>query len=465
MVDQSTIAAISTSPGVGAIAIIRLSGENAIRIADKIFKSPKGGKVLVEQPANTVHFGHIIFNEEIIDEVIVTIFKVPHSFTGENSVEIACHGSVFIQQKILEILVESGARLALPGEFTQRAFLNGKMDLSQAEAVADVIASSNAAAHKLAINQMRGGFSKEINDLRKQLLQFTAMVELELDFAEEEVEFADRTALRNLTEKIEILLRNLKDSFQLGNAIKNGIPVAIIGETNVGKSTLLNALLNEDKAIVSEIHGTTRDVIEDVINIKGNAFRFFDTAGIRDTEDYIENLGIERSYSKLEQATVVLLVVDTENPYPIIKGRIDKIRERIVQDQTLIIVANKIDSGLNETIQQLEVLDLTDNEKVVFIAAKQKQNLEELIDFMTAAINFDLANQQDVIVTNARHFEILKNAHEAILRVLNGLDSGITGDFLAQDIRECLHYLGEITGEISSDEVLGHIFKSFCIGK
>ncbi len=465
MVDQSTIAAISTSPGVGAIAIIRLSGENAIRIADKIFKSPKGGKVLVEQPANTVHFGHIIFNEEIIDEVIVTIFKVPHSFTGENSVEIACHGSVFIQQKILEILVESGARLALPGEFTQRAFLNGKMDLSQAEAVADVIASSNAAAHKLAINQMRGGFSKEINDLRKQLLHFTAMVELELDFAEEEVEFADRTALRNLTEKIEILLRNLKDSFQLGNAIKNGIPVAIIGETNVGKSTLLNALLNEDKAIVSEIHGTTRDVIEDVINIKGNAFRFFDTAGIRDTEDYIENLGIERSYSKLEQATVVLLVVDTENPYPIIKGRIDKIRERIVQDQTLIIVANKIDSGLNETIQQLEVLDLTDNEKVVFIAAKQKQNLEELIDFMTAAINFDLANQQDVIVTNARHFEILKNAHEAILRVLNGLDSGITGDFLAQDIRECLHYLGEITGEISSDEVLGHIFKSFCIGK
>jgi tRNA modification GTPase len=465
MLDQSTICAISTSPGVGAIAIVRLSGEDAISIADKIFKSPKKGKVLVEQKANTIHFGQIVFNNEVIDEVVISLFKAPHSFTGENSVEIACHGSVYIQQKILEILVESGARLALPGEFTQRAFLNGKMDLSQAEAVADVIASSNAAAHKLALNQMRGGFSKEINDLREQLLHFTAMVELELDFAEEEVEFADRTALRNLTEKIEILLRNLKDSFRLGNAIKNGIPVAIIGETNVGKSTLLNALLNEDKAIVSDIHGTTRDVIEDVINIKGNAFRFFDTAGIRDTEDKIETLGIERSYSKLEQATVVLLVVDTENPYPIIKSRIDKIRDRISAEQTLIIVANKIDSGANETIQQLEVMDLTDNEKIVFVAARKRENLDELIDFMTGTIDFDLTSQPDVIVTNARHFEILKNAHEAILRVLNGLDSGITGDFLAQDIRECLHYLGEITGEISTDEVLGHIFKNFCIGK
>ncbi len=465
MLDQSTICAISTSPGVGAIAIVRLSGEDAIRIADTIFRSPKQGKVLVEQKANTIHFGQIIFNNEVIDEVVISLFKAPHSFTGENSVEIACHGSVFIQQKILEVLVENGARLALPGEFTQHAFLNGKMDLSQAEAVADVIASSNAAAHKLAINQMRGGFSKEINDLREQLLHFTAMVELELDFGEEDVEFADRTALRNLTNKIETLLRKLKDSFQLGNAIKNGIPVAIIGETNVGKSTLLNALLNEDKAIVSDIHGTTRDVIEDVINIEGNAFRFFDTAGIRDTKDYIETLGIERSYSKLEQATVVLLVVDMENPYPIVKGRIDKIRDRITADQTLIIVANKIDAGLNETIQQLEVTDLTDNEKMVFVAAKQRQNLEELIDYLTGAINFDLANQQDVIVTNARHFEILKKAHEAILRVLNGLDSGITGDFLSQDIRECLHYLGEITGEINTDEVLGHIFKNFCIGK
>ncbi len=465
MLDQSTICAISTSPGIGAIAVIRLSGSEAIQIADKIFKSPKKNKLLIEQPANTLHFGQIVFRDEVIDEVIVAVFREPHSFTGEDIIEISCHGSVFIQQKILEVLVENGARLALPGEFTQRAFLNGKMDLSQAEAVADVIASSNAAAHRLAINQMRGGFSKEINDLRSQLLHFTAMVELELDFAEEEVEFADRTALRQLTERIENLLRKLKNSFQLGNAIKNGIPVAIIGETNVGKSTLLNALLNEDKAIVSDIHGTTRDVIEDVVNIHGTAFRFFDTAGIRDTSDKIENLGIERSYSKLNLATIVLLVIDLQNPYPIVFERINKIRERISESQTLIIVANKVDSGLRDTIQQLEVTDFADNEKLVFIAAKQKLNLEELIDLMVHAVNFDVAGQEDIIVTNARHFEILKNAHEAILRVLNGLDSGITGDFLAQDIRECLHYLAEITGEVGTEEVLGHIFKNFCIGK
>ena len=465
MIDQSTICAISTSPGVGAIAVIRLSGSDAIQIADKVFQSPKKNKRLTEQPANTVHFGQIVFNNQVIDEIVAAIFRDPHSFTGEDIVEISCHGSVFIQQKILEILVENRARLALPGEFTQRAFLNGKMDLSQAEAVADIIASSNAAAHKLAINQMRGGFSKEINDLRAQLLHFTAMIELELDFAEEEVEFANRTELRNLTEKIEALLRKLKNSFQLGNAIKNGIPVAIIGDTNVGKSTLLNALLNEDKAIVSDIHGTTRDVIEDVVNIHGTAFRFFDTAGIRDTKDHIENLGIERSYNKLNMATVVLLVVDMQNPYPIVKQRIDKIRKRISGDQKLIIVANKIDSGLHETIQQMEVTEINDNEKLIFIAAKKKQNLEELIDLMIHSVNIEAVNQEDVIVTNARHFEILKNAHEAIVRVLNGIDSGITGDFLAQDIRECLHYLAEITGEVGTEEVLGHIFKNFCIGK
>ena len=465
MLDLSTICAISTSPGIGAIAVIRLSGSDALQIAEKVFKSPKKNKILSEQHANSLHFGQIVFKNEVIDEVVVSIFRAPHSFTGEDIVEISCHGSTFIQQKILEILVENGARLALPGEFTQRAFLNGKMDLSQAEAVADVIASSNAAAHKLAINQMRGGFSKEINALRAQMLHFTAMIELELDFAEEEVEFADRSQLHALTEKIESLLRKLKDSFQLGNAIKNGIPVAIVGETNVGKSTLLNALLNEEKAIVSHIHGTTRDVIEDVVNIHGTAFRFFDTAGIRDTHDHIENLGIERSYSKLNLATVVLLVVDMQNPYPIVKQRIDKIRKRISTDQKLIIVANKIDTGLHDTIQQMEVTDLSDNEKLIFIAAKKKQNLEELIEMMIHSVNIDAVNQEDVIVTNARHFEILKNAHEAIVRVLNGLDSGITGDFLAQDIRECLYYLAEITGEVGTEEVLGHIFKNFCIGK
>lgn len=465
MLDQSTICAISTSPGMGAIAVIRLSGNDALNIADKVFESPKTGKKLINQPANTIHFGQIVFNEKIIDEVVVAVFKAPHSFTGEDIVEISCHGSVYIQQKILEVLIESGARIALPGEFTQRAFLNRKMDLSQAEAVADVISSSSAAAHKLAINQMRGGFSKEIGDLRDQLLHFTAMVELELDFAEEEVEFADRTALRNLTLKIEKLIGKLKNSFQLGNAIKNGIPVAIVGETNVGKSTLLNVLLNEDKAIVSEIHGTTRDVIEDLVNIHGTAFRFFDTAGIRETTNHIENLGIERSYSKLELATIVLLVVDMQNPYPIVFERISKIRERISKNQTLIIVANKIDDGIRDTIQQLEILDLTDNEKIVFISAKQKENLNELIDYMIQSVNLEAVLEEDVVVTNVRHFEILKNAHEAITRVLNGLDSGITGDFLAQDIRECMHYLSEITGEISTNEVLGHIFKNFCIGK
>jgi tRNA modification GTPase len=465
MLDQSTICAISTSPGSGAIAVIRLSGSEAISIAGKIFKSPDKTKKLEEQPANSLHFGQIVFNNEVIDEVVVALFRAPHSFTGEDIAEISCHGSLFIQQKLLEILVENGARMARPGEYTQRAFLNGKMDLSQAEAVADVIASSNAAAHKLALNQMRGGFSKEINELRDQLLHFTAMVELELDFAEEEVEFADRKELHKLAEKVELLLRKLKNSFQLGNVIKNGIPVAIVGETNVGKSTLLNALLNEDKAIVSEIHGTTRDVIEDVVNIHGTAFRFFDTAGLRETVDHIETLGIERTYHKLNEATIILLVVDTQNPYPVVKSRIDKIRKRITNGQQLILVANKTDIGNQETIEQLKKLKLGENEKCVFIVAREKQNLDELIDMMTHAINTDVLNQEDVIVSNARHYEILKNAHAAIERVLTGLDTGITGDFLSQDIRECLHYLGEITGEITTHEVLGHIFKNFCIGK
>jgi tRNA modification GTPase len=465
MLDQSTICAISTSPGMGAIAVIRLSGEEAISIADKLFRSPQKGKSLMEQKANTLHFGQIVYDGEVVDEVVVSLFRAPHSFTGEDIVEISCHGSVYVQQKILEILAENGARLARPGEFTQRAFLNGKMDLSQAEAVADVIASSNAAAHKLAISQMRGGFSKEIGELRDQLLHFTAMVELELDFAEEDVEFANRTELRKLAEKVEQLLRKLKNSFQLGNAIKNGIPVAIVGETNVGKSTLLNVLLNEDRAIVSEIHGTTRDVIEDVVNIHGAAFRFFDTAGIRDTEDHIESLGIERTYHKLSEASIVLLVVDTENPFEIVFRRIEKIRKRMTYDQQLTIVANKIDSGKTETIESLKKVELAENENLVFMAAKEKRNLEELISLMTQAINISNVEKEDIIVTNARHYEILKSAHEAILRVLNGLDSGLSGDFLSQDIRECLHYLGEITGEISTDEVLGHIFKNFCIGK
>jgi tRNA modification GTPase len=354
--------------------------------------------------------------------------------------------------------------MALPGEFTQRAFLNGKMDLSQAEAVADLIASTNRAAQKVAINQMRGGFSYELKNLRDQLLHFIAMIELELDFSEEDVEFADREQLKKLVSKIEQILRQLKNSFQLGNVIKNGIPVAIIGDTNVGKSTLLNALLNEEKAIVSDIHGTTRDVIEDVVNIRGTVFRFFDTAGLRETTDLIETLGIERSYGKLDLATIVILVVDTQNDFETVFSRIAKIRKRI-KDQRLIIAANKIDNGLAETITSLKNLSLSVNERLVFIGAKQKINLDQLISEMQQAVSLDSVNEDSVIVTNVRHFEALSHAHEAIERVIVGLGNKISGDFLAQDIRECLNYLGEITGEISTDEILGHIFEKFCIGK
>ena len=464
MLDQLTICAIATSPGMGAIATIRLSGEKALEIADLVFQSPRSGKKLAHQQPNTLHFGSITDGNELIDEVVVSIFRAPHSFTGEDVVEITCHGSVYIQQRILQLLITKGARMALPGEFTQRAFLNGKMDLSQAEAVADLIASTNRAAQKVAINQMRGGFSSELTSLRGELLHFIAMIELELDFSEEDVEFADRDQLKKLVSKIEAILRKLKDSFQLGNVIKNGIPVAIIGDTNVGKSTLLNALLNEEKAIVSNIHGTTRDVIEDVVNIHGTAFRFFDTAGIRETTDEIESLGIERSYSKLDLATVVILVVDSQNDFDVISGRIEKIRERI-KDQHLIIAANKVDRGMDKTISALKEMTLLPNEKLVFIAAKQKTNLDELISEMQHAVSLDSISEDAVIVTNMRHFEALTRAHESIERVQLGLENMISGDFLAQDIRECLHYLGEITGEISNDEILGHIFKNFCIGK
>lgn len=464
MYDQITICAIATSPGMGAIATIRLSGEKAIEIADSVFHSPKSNKKLVHQQPNTLHFGSISDGTELIDEVIISIFKAPHSFTGEDVIEITCHGSVYIQQRILQLLISKGARMARPGEFTQRAFLNGKMDLSQAEAVADLIASTNRAAQKVAMNQMRGGFSSELANLRGELLHFIAMIELELDFSEEDVEFADRTQLKNLVSRIEAILRELKNSFQLGNVIKNGIPVAIVGETNVGKSTLLNALLNEEKAIVSEIHGTTRDVIEDVVNIHGTAFRFFDTAGIRETSDAIETLGIERSFNKLDQATVVILVVDSQNKFSLISERISKIRKRIA-NQHLIIAANKIDHASEETISALKNMSLLPGEKLVFIAAKQKTNLDQLITEMQRAVSLEILSEDAVIVTNVRHFEALSKALESIERVQLGLENMISGDFLAQDIRECLLYLGEITGEISNDEILGHIFKNFCIGK
>ncbi len=465
MIDQSTICAIATSPGIGAIATIRISGENAISIANKVYSSPSKNKHLSNQAPNTVHFGSIVKNGAVIDDVVVSIFKAPRSFTGEDVVEVSCHGAVYIQQKIVQLLVENGARLAKPGEFTQRAFLNGKMDLSQAEAIADLINSSSAASHKVAINQMRGGFSTEISNLREELLTFTTLIELELDFSEEDVEFADRTQLKVLVDKIESIIKKLKDSFRLGNAIKNGVPVAIVGETNVGKSTLLNTLLNEEKAIVSDIHGTTRDVIEDVVNIEGTTFRFFDTAGIRETQDAIETLGIERTFGKVDQASIVLIIVDLHNDIDLILQRIQLIRNKI-KEQQLIIVGNKADLVEKQVVTRLiDKITLADNEDIVFISAKQKQNIEQLRSLLLETVNLQKVDENDVIVTNIRHFEALTHAYDAIERVKMGLDSGISSDFLSQDIRECLHYLGEITGEITTDEVLGNIFKNFCIGK
>ncbi|GET25092.1 tRNA uridine-5-carboxymethylaminomethyl(34) synthesis GTPase MnmE [Prolixibacter sp. NT017] len=466
MIDQSTICAISTPPGVGGIAVIRLSGQKAVAITEEVFISPNQEKKLADQPANTLHFGTIRTGEKIIDEVVVSLFRAPHSFTGEDVVEISCHGSQYIQQAILELLLSKGARMAGPGEFTQRAFLNGKMDLSQAEAVADLIASTSAASHKLALNQMRGGFSQELIKLRGELLSFVSLIELELDFSEEDVEFADRTQLLELATRIEEMIGKLADSFKLGNVIKNGIPVTIAGETNVGKSTLLNALLNDERAIVSEIEGTTRDVIEDIINIRGVSFRFIDTAGIRTTADKIESMGIERTYQKIKQASIVLLLLDlTREPEKYLQN-LEDVRQHISQ-QNLIIVGNKADQ-VDEGVVRKMLMDITlaDNEDMVFISAKMGHNIDSLKSLLLETVNLaKLNNEEDVIVTNARHYEALTQARESIQRVLDGIENGITGDFLSQDIRECMHYLGLITGEISTDEVLGNIFRNFCIGK
>jgi tRNA modification GTPase len=465
MIDQATICAISTAPGNGAIAVVRMSGAEALEICDKVFRSARGKK-LAEQRPNTVHFGTINEGDEIIDEVLVTVFKAPHSYTGENSVEIACHGAPYIQQRILQVLMKNGARMAQPGEYTQRAFLNGKMDLSQAEAVADLIASSSAAAHKVALQQMRGGFSNEIANLRDRLLNFISLVELELDFSEEDVEFADRTQLTSLVEEIRKLIQKLVDSFQLGNVIKNGVPVAIVGNTNVGKSTLLNALLQEDRAIVSDIEGTTRDVIEDTINIGGITFRFIDTAGIRTTADKIETMGIERTYSKMRQAQVVLLLVDADKDINRLNESIAQVNKSIDREnQHLTVCINKIDLVDDTQSVATNLQGLEPEDKLLFISAKKQENIETLTNELLRAVNLKQLNEQDVIVTNARHYEALQNALESIQRVLDGLQTQIPTDFLAQDIRECLHYLGEITGDISTDEVLGNIFKNFCIGK
>ncbi len=468
MIDDKTIAAISTAHGTGAIAVIRLSGNEAVNICDKVYFS-SSGKKLNQQAANTLHYGFIKDGGNTIDEVVVGLFKAPNSYTGEDLVEISCHGSLYIQQRILELLILRGARMAQPGEFTLRAFLNGKMDLLQAEAVADLIASNSKAFHDVAINQMRGGFTGEIKKLRKQLLTFTSLIELELDFSEEDVEFADRDELKKLVQEIEILLRTLKNSFALGNAIKNGIPVAIIGKTNTGKSTLLNLLLKEDKAIVSEIEGTTRDFIEDTISVDGVHFRFIDTAGLRHTSDHIEKLGIERTYKKIEQASIIILLIDANDAVEDNLKSITDIKKKISKtDKKLVVVLNKTDLCSPGTIQAATPKineTLNDNERFVPMSAKKGENLDILEKTLKELIHAENLEQNAVIVTNVRHFEALSHAHEAIVRTKEGLENHLSGDLLSQDIRETLYYLGEITGEITTDEILGNIFKNFCIGK
>ncbi|WP_455497059.1 tRNA uridine-5-carboxymethylaminomethyl(34) synthesis GTPase MnmE [Coprobacter sp.] len=468
MLTNDTICAVSTAPGVGGIAVIRISGKDAVSIASCIYKPFRKNFSLTVQKPYTLSYGEI--NDEygkVIDEVVVALFATPHSFTGEDIVEISCHGSLYIQQQIIALLIHNGCRSALPGEFTQRAFANGKMDLSQAEAVADLIASTSAATHRLALNQMRGGFSNELVKLRTRLLDFASLIELELDFSEEEVEFADRSRLIELAIHIESVIRKLAESFKVGNAIKNGIPTAIIGETNAGKSTLLNSLLHEDRALVSDIHGTTRDVIEDTTVLQGITFRFIDTAGIRDTQDKIESMGIELTFRKLEQAAIVLWMIDATE----LNENITRSAGRIIQyckEKKLIVLLNKTDKlTRQECNEKKELVDslVAFDHSVLCISAKNNFGIEELEQQLVAAAALPETGTNDVIVTNVRHYEALLRAQKAISRVLDGLHSDISGDFLAQDIRECMHYLGEITGQISTDEILGNIFSKFCIGK
>ena len=472
---NDTICATATAPG-GAIGIIRVSGNQAIQITDKIF-TPIGKEPasLENRKPYTLNFGHIKNEQgEIIDEVLVSLFRSPHSYTGEDSIEISCHGSAYILRQVMQLLIANGCRAAGPGEFTQRAFLNGKMDLSQAEAVADLITSSSAATHRLAMNQMRGGFSKELAVLREKLLHLTSLMELELDFSDhEELEFADRSELEEIAAQIERVISKLVESFSVGNAIKNGVPVAIVGETNAGKSTLLNALLNEERAIVSDIHGTTRDVIEDLMNVGGVLFRFIDTAGIRETTDAIESMGIERSFQKLDQADIVLWVIDQTQA----KEQYDLLATKILprcEGKQIILVLNKADifaSNEEEADEKLTTKiegfeGLPSNAKIVQISAKKKTGIQELENLLVEAASIPEVSQNELVVTNARHFEALSRALEAIHRVQDGMAMQLSGDFISQDLRECLFHLAEIVGgEITTDEVLGNIFKHFCVGK
>lgn len=467
MINDSTIAAIATPPGTGAIAVIRLSGAEAIAIANEVFVSKSPGKQLINQHPNTIHYGSIIDGDRLIDDVLVSLFRAPHSYSGEDTVEISCHGSPIVQQQVLELLVRHGARLALPGEFTLRAFLNGKIDLSQAEAIADLIASSSEAARRVALQQMRGGFSGKLKELRDQLLQFTSLLELELDFGEEDVEFADRHQLEELVSRILTEINKLIESFQQGNAIKHGIPVTIAGKPNVGKSTLLNRLLKEERAIVSEIAGTTRDTIEDTINLGGINFRFIDTAGLRKTDDSIESIGIERAYTKIGQAKVVLYLVDAQAGLDDALASVQDVQDRLEAGQTLIVLVNKEDKADPTHTGNLvsAIRSLCNDTPCFAISAKGGHNIDYLTNTL---IGIGLHGQPEgdgVIITNVRHYDSLVNTRSNLEDALNGLKSGLTGDLLAIHIRQAIYYLGEITGEITTDEVLGNIFSKFCIGK
>lgn len=458
---KDNICALATASGRGAIAVIRVSGPDAIALCDPLFQSKKKGKRLLDVESHTVHLGTFMDAQQLIDEVLITVFKGPHSYTGENVVEISCHGSTFIQQQIIQLLIREGCRTAEPGEFTFRAFMNGKMDLSQAEAVADLISSTNEKSHHLALSQMRGGFSNEIQMLRQELIKFASLIELELDFSTEDVEFADRSQLENLLNRLKQVLRRLIDSFALGNVLKNGIPVAIVGAPNVGKSTLLNVLLNEERAIVSDIAGTTRDTVEDEIVMEGIRFRFIDTAGIRDTQDTIESIGIEKTFEKIHEAKVVLYLFDaaTANLREV-EEDVKKL-ENITEGKQLIVLANKIDQGDVSQIEQ----DFASLPNILFISAKQKEKVQSLKQLLTEKVHQGLLSNEDVVVSNSRHYEALSKALENIVQVQEGLDSGISGDLLAMDIRQALFHLGEITGEITTDDLLDSIFRDFCIGK
>jgi tRNA modification GTPase len=488
-VDKDTICAVSTPAGVGGVAIVRISGPDAIGIADSVLSM---SKPLAEKKANTVSFGKLLCKSkvesqkskvesqklivdspnnqitasptEILDEVLVSIFRAPHSFTGEDVVEIAVHGSLYVQREAIKLLLAAGCRMADHGEFTKRAFMNGKMDLSQAEAVADVIASRSAAAHKVAVSQMRGGFSRKLQTLRAQLLQFTSLIELELDFSEEDVEFADRSQLKALSGEIESDLSKLMASFSTGNAVKNGVPVAIVGETNAGKSTLLNLLLGDDKAIVSDIHGTTRDIIEDTTDIGGMLFRFIDTAGIRETSDTIENLGIKRSYGAIEKAQIVLWMIDATG----VSEHIDWMATRIVprtEGKQLFLLFNKMDKISDDEREVLDGMFADMDARRFYISAKLDQGIDAVRDALVEASHMAEIDDNDVVVTNLRHYEALVKAHAAILKVQEGLAVGLSGEFLSMDLHDCLDALGSIVGQISSDEVLCEIFSKFCIGK